>query len=252
MRTSTRSTRRSSSVTIRRCGGARSPQVAASCWRRATRRSDSGCARRCRKSRPVGSARTSIVVPARFDAYSQASKDVFAIFDDTTPIVEGISIDEAFLDVAGLAAPLGDAGRDRSRTASSGTRRRRPADHRRRGADEIPREGRERCRQARRAPPRRSRPRTRVPPSTSGRQAVGRRRDHRSQARRPWRPHGRRGGRHGSGGTHCDRRHRHRAASSMRSRTTSTPAGSKPASDAARSVRSRHSAGDAGRPTRSR
>nr|WP_085946538.1 DNA polymerase IV [Ilumatobacter nonamiensis] len=43
-----------------------------------------------------------IVVPARFDAYSQASKDVFEIFHDTSPLVEGISIDEAFLDVTGL------------------------------------------------------------------------------------------------------------------------------------------------------
>ncbi|GAA1916147.1 DNA polymerase IV [Microbacterium aoyamense] len=43
-----------------------------------------------------------VVVRPRMDAYSAASKDVFAIFRDTTPLVEGISIDEAFLEVGGL------------------------------------------------------------------------------------------------------------------------------------------------------
>jgi DNA polymerase-4 len=48
-----------------------------------------------------------VVVPPRMDAYTQASKDVFAIFRDTTPLVEGISIDEAFLEVGGLRHIVG-------------------------------------------------------------------------------------------------------------------------------------------------
>ena len=43
-----------------------------------------------------------VVVPPRMDAYSAASKAVYAIFRDTTPLVEGLSIDEAFLEVGGL------------------------------------------------------------------------------------------------------------------------------------------------------
>ena len=48
-----------------------------------------------------------VVVPPRMSAYAQASKAVFAVFEQTTPLVEGISIDEAFLDVGGLARIAG-------------------------------------------------------------------------------------------------------------------------------------------------
>jgi DNA polymerase-4 len=43
-----------------------------------------------------------IVVPPRMSAYAAASKAVFEVFRHTTPLVEGLSIDEAFLDVGGL------------------------------------------------------------------------------------------------------------------------------------------------------
>ncbi|MEU1521997.1 DNA polymerase IV [Nocardia rhamnosiphila] len=48
------------------------------------------------------------VVPPRMSVYAEASRSVFEIFADTTPIVEGISIDEAFLDVAGLRRIAGE------------------------------------------------------------------------------------------------------------------------------------------------
>ncbi|MGH2825088.1 MAG: DNA polymerase IV [Thermoleophilaceae bacterium] len=43
-----------------------------------------------------------VVVRPRMSAYSEASKAVFEIFEETTPVVEGLSIDEAFLDVRGM------------------------------------------------------------------------------------------------------------------------------------------------------
>jgi DNA polymerase-4 len=43
-----------------------------------------------------------VVVQPRFSAYVEASRAVFSVFERTTPFVEGISIDEAFLDVGGL------------------------------------------------------------------------------------------------------------------------------------------------------
>jgi len=57
---------------------------------------------------PMGGAQArrlcpgAIVVPPRMSAYADASKAVFEVFHDTTPLVEGLSIDEAFLDVGGL------------------------------------------------------------------------------------------------------------------------------------------------------
>jgi len=56
-----------------------------------------------------------IVVQPRMSAYSDASKALFRVFEDTTPLVEGLSIDEAFLDVRGLrrlsGTPIEIAGR---------------------------------------------------------------------------------------------------------------------------------------------
>jgi DNA polymerase-4 len=48
-----------------------------------------------------------IFVPPRFEAYSEASKGVFRVFDETAPVVEGLSIDEAFLDVRGMERSVG-------------------------------------------------------------------------------------------------------------------------------------------------
>lgn len=61
-----------------------------------------------------------IVVPPRFDEYVAASRAVFAVFRETTPQVQGVSVDEAFLDVAGLrhvdpTPPVGIGARVRRR-----------------------------------------------------------------------------------------------------------------------------------------
>jgi DNA polymerase-4 len=43
-----------------------------------------------------------VVVEPRMSAYADASRAIYRVFDDTAPLVEGLSIDEAFLDVRGV------------------------------------------------------------------------------------------------------------------------------------------------------
>ncbi len=52
-------------------------------------------------------APNAVVVPPRFDAYSAASNEIFAIFAAVTPLVEPLSLDEAFLDVTGSTTLFG-------------------------------------------------------------------------------------------------------------------------------------------------
>ena len=60
-----------------------------------------------------------IVVPPRHGRYGDVSTEVFSIFRAFTPLVEGMSLDEAFLDVGGLRlhfespVAVGDAVGDR-------------------------------------------------------------------------------------------------------------------------------------------
>src|SRR5881398_951200 len=50
-----------------------------------------------------------LVVPPHFDRYLEASEKVFEIFHEFTPEVEGLSLDEAFLDVTRSIALFGPA-----------------------------------------------------------------------------------------------------------------------------------------------
>lgn len=49
-----------------------------------------------------------IVVPPRMDRYSEVSRQIFSIFHRFTPLVEGLSVDEAFLDVEASRSLFGD------------------------------------------------------------------------------------------------------------------------------------------------
>jgi DNA polymerase-4 len=52
-----------------------------------------------------------VVVPPRPEAYAAASEEVFAILESVTPLVEPLSLDEAFLDVTDSQSLFGPPGR---------------------------------------------------------------------------------------------------------------------------------------------
>ena len=82
-----------------------------------------------------------VVVPPRMSAYSRASDAVFEVFHDTSPLVEAISVDEAFLDVGGLRRVSGTPVQIGAQLRDRGPRPGRAADHRGHRAHQIPREG---------------------------------------------------------------------------------------------------------------
>jgi DNA polymerase-4 len=61
-------------------------------------------------ARALQMAPDAMVVPARHAAYAAASQRVFAILKDVTPLVEPLSLDEAFLDVTASVALFGSPG----------------------------------------------------------------------------------------------------------------------------------------------
>ncbi|MCA9284853.1 MAG: DNA polymerase IV [Phycisphaerales bacterium] len=66
----------------------------------------------CRSAQPMAIALRrcpdAVVVRPRFDRYSTVSDEVFAVFERFTPLVQPLSIDEAFLDVTGSTRLFGD------------------------------------------------------------------------------------------------------------------------------------------------
>src|SRR4051812_1742287 len=58
-------------------------------------------------ARAMKLAPQAIVVPPRFEAYADASEKVFSIFETYTPLIEPLSLDEAFLDVTASVGLFG-------------------------------------------------------------------------------------------------------------------------------------------------
>ena len=138
---------------------------------------------------------SAVVVPPRMEAYSAASRAVFDVFRRTSPLVEGLSIDEAFLEVGGLARVSGTPTQIAVRPPPTGARGGRPAHHGGGGGHQVPGQGGQRGGQARRAAGGAGRRGARLPAPAAGRAAVGGGAHHRREAPRPWAAHRGPGGR---------------------------------------------------------
>ena len=202
-----------------------------------------------RRGRRAGCARTRSSSRPRMAAYSAASKAVFEVFDDTSPLVEGLSIDEAFLDVRGMeriaGTPREIAVRLRARRARARSACRSPSASR--GRSSWPRW-----------------PAASPSPTgcSSSRPTASSRFLHPLPVERLWgvgpvtarklhergHHHGRRGRAAGRGRARGDARAGRRAASCTRSPTTAIRAGCGPAGGGARWARSARSAAAPRRP----
>jgi DNA polymerase-4 len=67
----------------------------------------------CHSALPMAIAKRrcphAVIVPVRFTRYREISQQMFAIFDEFSPLVEPLSVDEAFLDLTGTEKLLGEA-----------------------------------------------------------------------------------------------------------------------------------------------
>jgi len=68
-----------------------------------------GCHSAMPMARAVRRCPQAVVVPVRMSRYREVSAQIFRLFGEFTPLVEGLSVDEAFLDLTGCEAALGPA-----------------------------------------------------------------------------------------------------------------------------------------------